>query len=83
MAKTNYISLNSNPKLVEFKNYILSFYDYDGIYPIEGLTEGKVEKAIMTYLEVCSNLATHQTWGDGDSIDRERVRDILLTMEVA
>ena len=35
---TNVIAMNSNPELLKFKNYVLSFYGYDGIYPIAGLT---------------------------------------------
>jgi len=65
---TNCIALRNNPELVEFRNYILSFYAYDGIYPTEGLTVSVVEKAIFEYLKKTT------TWGGGDSIDRERVR---------
>ena len=78
---TNVIAMNSNPDLQLFKTYVLSFYGYEGIYPIAGLTDAEVEKSIMDYLTVCSNPNTHMTWGDGDSLDRERVRDILLDMK--
>ena len=78
---TNVIAMNSNPDLQLFKTYVLSFYGYDGIYPIAGLIGAEVEKAIMAYLTTCSNPNTHMTWGDGDSLDRERVRDILLDMK--
>ena len=78
---TNFIAMNSNPDLQLFKTYVLSFYGYEGIYPIAGLTGAEVEKAIMAYLTACSNPNTHMTWGDGDSLDRERVRDILLDMK--
>ena len=78
---TNVIAMNSNPDLQLFKTYVLSFYGYEGIYPIAGLTDAEVEKAIMAYLTTCSNPNTHMTWVDGDSLDRERVRDILLDMK--
>ena len=78
---TNFIAMSSNPELLKFKNYVLSFYGYAVIYPIAGLTGAEVEKAIMAYLTACSNTNTHMTWGDGDSLDRERVRDILLDMK--
>ena len=79
---TNCIALRNNPTLVEFRNYILSFYAYDGIYPTEGLTVAIVEKAIFEELkkvEVNKDGIHKQgfgnyTWGGGDSIDRERVR---------
>ena len=75
---TNFIALNSNPVLVEFKEYVLSFYDATGVYPIAGLTESDVEVAIQDYLKVCTNPTRFEEWGDGDSLDRERVRDIIL-----
>lgn len=75
---TNYIGLRNNPVFREFRNYVLSFYGYDGIYPIAGLNVAKVEVAIMNYIEMCSNERNRYEWGDGDSIDRERVRDIIL-----
>ncbi len=76
--KTNYIAMRSNPELVHFRNYVLSFYAYDGLYPIEGLSVDVVERAIMEYLEICSSTTRHETWGQGDSLDRERVRDLII-----
>jgi hypothetical protein len=75
---TNYIALRSNPDLVRFRNYVLSFYAYDGLYPVEGLSVSVVERAIMQYLEICSSTIRHETWGQGDSLDRERVRDLII-----
>jgi hypothetical protein len=75
---TNFIALRSNPELVKFRNYVLSFYAYDSkLYPIEDLTVAKVEKAIMQYIKLVISPKTHFEWA-ADSIDRERVRDILL-----
>ena len=76
---SNCIALRNNQKLVQFRNYVLSFYAYDGIYPIEGLTVAKVENAIQTYLSHISSCNSWiSEWGDGDFLDRERVRDIIL-----
>ena len=77
---TNFIALRKNPAFREFRNYVLSFYGYDGIYPIEGLTVADVEVGIVEYIKMCSDPQNHFEWGDGDSVDRERVRDILLVM---
>jgi len=77
---TNAIAMNSNPELLKFRNYVLSFYGYDGVYPIAGLTVAEVEVAINKYL-VHLSTSNEVTWGYGDSLDRERVRDILLDMK--
>ena len=53
-----------HPQLVEFRNYVLSFYAYDSkLYPIADLTVAKVEKAIMQYLKLVSSAKTHFEWG--------------------
>tara|TARA_X000001382_G_scaffold109434_1_gene85655 strand:+ start:277 stop:498 length:222 start_codon:yes stop_codon:yes gene_type:complete len=58
----------------EFYNYVFSFYnDSDGIYPISGLTKDMIINATDKYLT-----SKNCSWGDGDSVDRERVRDIIL-----
>lgn len=75
---SNVIAIRSYPALVQFRNYVLSFYAYDGIYPIEELSVAKVEKSIQQYIELCASPKNHFEWGDGDSLDRERVRDIIL-----
>ena len=60
----------------EFLDYCMSFYgDDDALYPIEGLTREELALATLNYLDLCAS--TDITWGDGDSLDRERVRDIL------
>ena len=58
----------------EFYNYVFSFYnDKDGIYPINGLTKDMIVSATDKYLT-----SKNCSWGDGDSVDREKVRDIIL-----
>ena len=67
----------------------MSFYgDADALYPIDGLTREEVALATLNYLDLCAYYEQQDknwtsdykvmVWGDGDSLDRERVRDILI-----
>jgi len=59
-----------------FISYVDSFYnEKSGLYPIKGLTKKMIVDATQKYI---NSLNEKYTWGDGDSIDRERVRDIIL-----
>jgi len=63
-------------QLCDFVSYVDSFYNENtGIYPIKGLTNKMILDATQKY--IASQTETY-TWGDGDSLDRERVRDIIL-----
>ena len=63
--------------LCDFIPYVDSFYnEKNGLYPIKGLTNSMIIKATQKYI---SSQTENYTWGDGDSLDRERVRDIILT----
>ena len=78
----------------QFINYVLDFYGQDGIYPLADpiinnkfVERDDVLKAFKKYktlldaakeLEKETKTETLYSWGDGDSLDRERVRDILL-----
>ena len=43
------------------------------------LTKYDILSATENYLSMCADSSNELcTWGDGDSLDRERVRDILL-----
>ena len=72
--------------LEEFVNYVDSFYGQDDpLYPMmsretkQPLTKFDIQRASENYLKMCLDEANKLcTWGDGDSLDRERVRDILL-----
>ena len=73
--------------LTDFVDYVYSFYGdkKDALYPLFNVdTDKQVDKidilgAVYDYLhEVNKRNDDHFTWGDGDSLDRERVRDILL-----
>ena len=59
-----------------FNDYVFSFYnETEGCYPIKGLTQQMVSKAVHKYI---MSLDDDITWGGGDSLDRERVRYIIL-----
>ena len=64
----------------EFLDYCESFYlpsHEDVLYPIEGLTREELALATLNYLDLCEE-GTHVTWGNGDSLDRERVRNFVI-----
>ena len=77
-------STELNDMLTNFVEYVDSFYGVnDPLYPFvkDGTTHSKVDilGATEKYLGQCSDdKLEYVTWGDGDSLDRERVRDILL-----
>ena len=68
--------------LTEFVDYVWSFYgSEDPLYPIEGLTKKDILNAFNVYtdrIEKGDLEHVHYSWGGGDSLDRERVRDIIL-----
>ena len=78
-------STELNDMLTNFVNYVDSFYGQnDPLYPMmsvetkQPLSKFDIYRATEYYLAQCSDdRVTNCTWGDGDSLDRERVRDIL------
>ena len=77
--------------VTEFIEYVWEFYSPNSdLYPIKGLTRLDIYTAYNTYIERIEKgdlEYVHYSWGEGDSLDRERVRDIineyqLNTMEV-
>ena len=79
-------STELNDMLTNFANYVDSFYGVNAtLYPMinqetkQPLSKEDIYAATHFYLSQCSDKrVTNCTWGDGDSLDRERVRDILL-----
>ena len=79
-------STELNDMLTDFVKYVDSFYGVnDPLYPMmsretkQPLTTVDIYRATENYLSMCSDDSIENcTWGDGDSLDRERVRDILL-----
>ena len=79
-------STELNDMLTNFVNYVDSFYGVNApLYPMmsqgtkQPLTKLDIYRATEHYLTMCNDETNKFcTWGDGDSLDRERVRDILL-----
>ena len=59
----------------DFIDYVFSFYGDGGLYD-QKRTKEQIAFAILNYLDQCND-DTNMTWGDGDSLDRERVRDFM------
>ncbi len=74
--------MSSYSKLFDFVNYVWDFYNpQSDLYPIKGLTKQDIFDAFFIYRDriLKGDLEyVHWTWCDGDSLDRERVRDIIL-----
>ena len=69
--------------LQEFVDYVWAFYNPQSeLYPIKGLTKKDIFNAFYVYkhrlLKASNDINNLYTWGYGDSLDRERVRDIIL-----
>jgi len=63
----------------QFLDYVMSFYgDDDALYPIDNLTREEVALATLNYLDLVAASNGTINWGDGDSLDRERVRDFII-----
>ena len=70
----------------DFINYCLDFYGWNGLYD-QGRTREQIAYATTVYLDACSHYEQQDkkygsdfkvmVWGGGDSLDRERVRDIM------
>ena len=86
-------STELNDMFTNFVEYVDSFYGVnDPLYPLvkDGKPLSKVDilGATEKYLSLCAYYEKQDknwtsdykvmVWGDGDSLDRERVRDILL-----
>ena len=77
-----------NAEIQEFTDYVFSFYGSDdALYPMRHndtnqlVTKYEIMLAIDLYLKECKRRKNDQvpfTYGGGDSLDRERVRDILI-----
>ena len=65
-------------KTVDFVDYIEDFYGKEsGIYDL-GATRQDCKEACLIYLiALATNGEELGTWGDGDTVDRERVRVVL------
>ena len=57
-------------KFDDFKDYFMSFYGQKGLYPMN-LKASEFDRAFNSYLITVSEF-------HGDTLDRERVRDLIL-----
>ena len=82
-------STELNDMLTNFVDYVDSFYGVnDPLYPMinvqtkQPLCKVDIYRATENYLAMCDKAEkgglSYYSWGDGDSLDRVRVRDILL-----
>ena len=71
----------------EFVDYVWEFYNPNSdLYPIKGLTIPDILDALNVYQQRIKAAESNNgrwfnvsySWGGGDSLDRERVRDIIL-----
>jgi len=58
-----------------FIDYVMSFYDADGLYPITGINRTIARKATNDVIRIAK---IKNVPFNGDSFDREQVRDILV-----
>ena len=82
---TNNFSSTQLQNLGEFYDYVMDFYGGDDpLYPLtkedgSTLKREDIISATKKYFDIISKLNLGCfTWDDGDSLDRERVRDILI-----
>lgn len=55
----------------DFVDYFWSFYGPEGLYPLQGLTLNQARG-------VCLAVELLPGYGGGDSVDRERARDLAI-----
>ena len=66
-----------NSSFNDFIEYCKSFYGYGGLYD-QGRSREQIAYATCLYLDAIAHYDWDTyTWGDGDSLDRERVRNIM------
>ena len=72
---------------IELADYVWDFYSpKSDLYPIKGLTKQDILDALNVYQDRINVAESNNgrwfnvsySWGGGDSLDRERVRDIIL-----
>ena len=59
----------------QFIDYVMSFYDADGLYPIQGINRTVVRKATNDVMKIAK---IRDVPFCGDSYDREQVSHLLL-----
>lgn len=69
--------LPSERELDKFYDYVMDFYGRNGLYPMVKMNRPLNKRDVIT--ATWKLLKSHHNWGGGDSLDREKVRDILLS----
>jgi len=69
--------LPSDRELDAFYDYVMDFYGRSGLYPMTKRNRPLHKRDVMT--ATWKLLKSRHDWGGGDSFDREKVRDILLS----
>jgi hypothetical protein len=69
---------NKEPAMNNFTQYLLDFYGPDGIYNL-GFTAEQINLATQLYKCRLEDIYPGQEFC-GDSVDRERVRDIIMSV---
>lgn len=76
-------------QIQDFIEYCNTFYGIGGLYPLfaqngkgrQRAQTRQIRQAVEAYIyKLMTNENPHMEWGDGDSLDRERVRYILSEM---
>lgn len=65
-----------NPNIIDFVDYVWTFYGEGGIYDIKA-TRNEILLATGMRMGLCK---WHSVPFEGDTIDREAVRDIIIEM---
>lgn len=68
------VTTTAMEEAMEFKEYMNSFYGVGGVYPMRNVTLNEVVAAIKKIKDDGGEFC-------GDSVDRERARDIIFTEE--
>tara|TARA_Y100001968_G_C19176518_1_gene628286 strand:- start:451 stop:702 length:252 start_codon:yes stop_codon:yes gene_type:complete len=74
--RKNIIRKRKDTIVGEFVGYVYDFYGKDGIYDM-GATVNQITTATIDYISDCLSKGEHKFCGD--SLDRERVRDIMIS----
>lgn len=72
------MTFTNHPIFHDFVDYVYSFYGEDApdvLYPIKGCTRRVCFNTCRDY--VTATMGT-DAWGYGDSVDRERVRNMII-----
>ena len=70
-------SLKFAKKMNEFVDYVYDFYGKNGIYDM-GATVSQIQTATIDYIADINSYINNKGTFWGDSLDRERVRQILI-----